>query len=339
MPKTKYCNHPDYGKCNHCMPIPPWNVTQIEKFKDVKHIPFHAWLRQKQYNTHVNQVFLEDVSYRINMDEVSSKERLSVTLERQPFRHVDHILIERPSIIGDLVEKWRLDGKDRCGYLIGKYIHDPNHVPLGITAVVSALYEPPQIFDGVPKLLKDKNEEKVDEIIKKYGFQRVGYVWTSLQTDKNKKFIIDRKKVVLTSYECMKSALLQNKYPSPCKLSNTGVYGSKFVSLLIYGNEKNEIVTDAYQISNQIARLVRDKVVKKSDKDDMLRVRQSTETRLYPHIFYRAKNEYGYDVQYKADPDFPNEYAIVSLSHSTPKTPKPVSKEVASLLQELKKLK
>lgn len=45
--------------------------------------------------------------------------------------------------VDKFIQFWRETGQQRCGYLYGKYVKDPN-IPLGIRAVVSAIYEPPQ---------------------------------------------------------------------------------------------------------------------------------------------------------------------------------------------------
>lgn len=325
--KTKYCKHGDNAKCTHCMDIAPWNAQDHEQFKDMnlKHISFASWLRQKQYNSPNNPVFLEDTNYKIlNDGSVTSKERLSVRLERQPYRHVDHIEFDDPGMINRFLNKWRADGKQVCGYLYGKYIVDPSGIPLGIRTIVSAIYVPPQLeVDGIPKLLKDKDEEKVNQYASIFGLRRVGYIWTSI-TAKQGVVVNDRKDYELTSYECIKAAHLQNKYPSPCKISNTGTYGSKFVSVLLSGSDDGSIEIEAYQISNQICRLVRDRIVKVSDKKEMLKVAKPKENRISPDVIFVGKNEYGIPVQQKANPYFDNAYCIVSVRHSSPVNPTPL---------------
>ena len=51
------------------------------------------------------------------------------------------------SVVNHFIEAWRRSGQQRIGYLIGQYkeYHD---VPLGIRAVVSAIYEPPQVKES-----------------------------------------------------------------------------------------------------------------------------------------------------------------------------------------------
>jgi len=132
---------------------------------------------------------------------------------------------------------------------------------------------------------------------------------------------------VLTSEECVRMCALQNKYASPCQQSNTGNFGSKFVSVLVYGNAEGNIEIAAYQMSNQVARLVRDGVARATKREPgFMRARASTEETLFPDVYYSHRNEYNLLVQSRADPNFPNEYGIVSVRHSFPKDPIPLFK-------------
>lgn len=68
----------------------------------------------------------------------------SVTLMRQPYRHVDNIMFENGNMVNRFLNYWRSSGHQRIGFLYGRYeVYDA--VPLGIRAVVSAIYEPPQV--------------------------------------------------------------------------------------------------------------------------------------------------------------------------------------------------
>ena len=58
-------------------------------------------------------------------------------LRRQPFRHVDHVQFESGGMLNEFINGWRKSGAQRVGYLLGRYEHY-DHVPLGITAVVTA---------------------------------------------------------------------------------------------------------------------------------------------------------------------------------------------------------
>lgn len=68
----------------------------------------------------------------------------SITLNRQTYRHVDNVMFENASLVERFLNYWRGTGLQRIGYLYGRYeVH--SDVPLGIRAVVAAIYEPPQV--------------------------------------------------------------------------------------------------------------------------------------------------------------------------------------------------
>ena len=57
---------------------------------------------------------------------------------------MDYIQFENPSLVERFLDYWRKTGNQRIGFLYGRYEHHKD-VPLGIRAVVSAIYEPQQV--------------------------------------------------------------------------------------------------------------------------------------------------------------------------------------------------
>ena len=53
---------------------------------------------------------------------------------------------------------------------------------------------------------------------------------------------------ILSAEECIMAADFQNQFPNPCKLSRTGYFGSKFVTVCVSGNETNQISLKGYQV-------------------------------------------------------------------------------------------
>lgn len=338
--RSRYCAHPPNGSCSHCMAIAPWAIASAEEFEslNLKHIPYHGWLREKYYKNPNNPVILEDPSYKVDIapsidgggPSASASDRMSVTLERQPFRHVDHVEFDNPAIVDRFIAGWRESGRQRLGYMFGRYIPDVT-LPLGVRALVSAIYEPPQqSTKDQSALLKDADEARVEELAAAFGLRKIGVIWSSIQVDAQRKIVPDRdfETVHLKSQECIRMGRLQAKYSSPSRESSTGVFGSKFTSVLVYGNKEGNIEISAWQLSNQITRLIRDGAVRDAKEPQYLRVRPSKDNIIYPDVFYRHKNEYGFFVNSKADPDFPIEYALVSLRHSFPKDPQPLFKSI-----------
>ena len=62
----------------------------------------------------------------------------------QKYRHVDYIQFENPMLMERFLDYWRKTGNQRIGFLYGRYEHHKD-VPLGIKAVVAAIYEPQQV--------------------------------------------------------------------------------------------------------------------------------------------------------------------------------------------------
>jgi nuclear protein localization protein 4 homolog len=110
-------------------------------------------------------------------------------------------------------------------------------------------------------------------------------------------------------------------HPFKTGKSKSGQFGSRFVAVVISGDENGDVHLNAYQISNIGMGMIRDEVVDASTDGHLMRVRASTPQQYVPDVFYRFKNEYKVEVQEKADPTFPIDYLLVSLSEGFPQVP------------------
>ena len=107
----------------------------------------------------------------------------SIHMKRQIYRHVDYAQIMNSQEVGNLIRHWFETSMQRVGYLYGYYAEDPNYED-GVRAVVEAIYEPPQQNDlNSSIILPDDLITNVDKIAEKLGFQRIGYVFTTYNTD------------------------------------------------------------------------------------------------------------------------------------------------------------
>jgi len=139
--------------------------------------------------------------------------------------------------------------------------------------------------------------------------------------------------------ELIRMGNFQSRYASSWNNSETKSYGSKFVSVLCYGTDRNQdpndkekkavVDLDAFQISNQGACLVKEGVIKPSKEDPIqFRVRKSNEKYIFPELQFMDVNEYGKDVIKRADPFFPALFFIIGLRQGVLRNnPKPKFKK------------
>jgi len=248
-----------------------------------------------------------------------------MTLNRQKYRHVDRVEIADPKIFNKFLDAWRQTGAMRYGYLYGDYETD-DQAPLGIKAVVKAIYEPPQdcAADGV-NMNEDPHAESVDRTAALLGLRKIGWIFLDLEvlaggTGPDQKYVCSRgsESYFLRSNEAVLAAHLQNMHPSPCKECDDGIYGSKFVTVVVSGNEQNELDYRAYQVSQQGMDLEQaEGILEYTTKLDQCRVALPSENRYVPAIFYQDISEFGNQTTHTASPYFPVDYLVVSVNGPT----------------------
>ncbi|CAL8090234.1 unnamed protein product [Calicophoron daubneyi] len=341
----QYCHHPQSGQCIHCVPLEPYDPAYLEHLDPpVKFMSFHAYLR-KLSGGQANGKFvtLENLSYRVRPgchehapwpDGICTKCQPSpVTLEIQPYRHVDYVQFENGQLMETFLDYWRQTGRQRIGLMLGRYAHfdTAGSPPLAIKAVVVAVYEPLQESTARSvKLTAPLNAlmpDHVSAVARRLGLRPVGWIFTDLVAEDRpnmgevKHYRGSMDTFFLSAEECITAAHLQNIHPNICCHSPDGHFGSKFVTVVVTGDENNHIRFEAYQVSNQAMALERDNIlVPTYDAPELGYIRETTRQQFVPEVFYTLKDKYGNRVTRIARP-LPVEYLLVDMPAAFPMDP------------------
>lgn len=186
--------------------------------------------------------------------------------------------------------------EQRIGYLYGYYSEDPNY-PEGVRVNIEAIYEPPQVGDikGVNEL-KDPKRHIVDMVAAGLGLERVGWIFTTKDSD-----------ITLTCEQLRKAAKLQQEHSFQHPL---GFKVSKFVTVVVQPNSFGEIETKVYMVSEIGQELERDNCLAiNPDKPNMVCPRVAGENEIVPPFLRQG-------TQVK---EFEPEFLLVKLEQGQPK--------------------
>ncbi|KAN0060593.1 nuclear protein localization protein 4 [Thecaphora frezii] len=347
---SQFCRHGPKGMCDYCMPLEPYDAN-YQAEHNIKHLSFHAYLRKQDIALNKpSQSYippLEEVDYRVKVPCPSGQhpswpagictkcQPSAITLQRQPYRMVDHVEFAHPDLIENLLAFWRSTASQRFGFLLGRYEAYPD-VPMGIKAVVEAIHEPPQEgeLDGLTLGVPWDDQPRIEKLARACGLEFVGMIYSDLtpadptHQDPSKAGMVACKRhkdsFFLSGCETLFAAQLQLSNPNPSRFSSSGRFNSKFVTCVLSGTEDGAIDVSAYQVSEQAMGMVQADMIEASVNPNIIRVKPSLEkTRYVPEVFYRYTNDYKIDVKESAKPTFPVEYLIVNVTHGFPNTPNP----------------
>ncbi|KAJ7655190.1 NPL4 family-domain-containing protein [Mycena polygramma] len=348
---ARFCTHATNGMCDYCMPLEPYNAL-YHKEHAIKHLSYHAYLKQISPKSSSSATStsslppLTPLSYKVKVPCPSghpswpsgictSCQPSAITLQSQPFRMVDHLEIASTDVIDRFLHAWRSTGFQRFGWLIGRY-QPYDKVPMGVKAVVEAIYEPPQEgeLDGLTLGLPWEEEPRIRELSASAStpLTVVGYIFTDLTPTEE-----DRTKNVykrhpgsfyMSSLEAIFAATMQKSNPTPSRSSPTGQFASRLVTAILTATEDGQVDIAAYQVSEQACAMVEADMIEASVDPGIVRVKEEDRTqgsaRYVPDVFFSFKNEYGLEVKKTAKPAFPVEYLMVNVTHGFPQNPSPL---------------
>ncbi|CAH8534021.1 unnamed protein product [Schistosoma turkestanicum] len=339
------CHHPVSGQCIHCVPLEPFDSAYLEHLDPpVKFMSFHAYLRKLTGGQSKGKFScLENLSCHIRPgcrdhppwpDGICTKcQPNPITLEIQPYRHVDFVQFENPQLMDRFLDYWRQTSCQRIGIMLGRYapFDAPSSPPLAIKAVVAAIYEPAQ--ESTPRSVKligpldNILPKHVMKVAQRIGLQPVGWIFTDLvaqNTNGNgvvKHFRGTIDTFFLSAEECITAAHLQNLHPNICRLSPDGCFGSKFTTVVVTGDASNHIHFEAYQVSNQAMALEKDNIlVPTYDAPELGYIKETTKEQFVPEVFYATKDKYGNRVTRVARP-LPVEFLLTYMPTAFPIEP------------------
>ncbi|KAL7672555.1 hypothetical protein ACOME3_007440 [Neoechinorhynchus agilis] len=337
--------HSSSGKCSHCAGKDVLGEDYLMSHDPpIKHLSFYAYLRKLRLTNSDKLLEEPECAVKTNCSNhapwpqaiCSRCQPPSMTLSRQTYRHVDNVMFENGDIADRFIDYWRSTGEQRVGLLYGHYEYYDN-VPLGIRAVVKVIYEPPQManqdyIEIDPDSETFRSDVSIaDELASELNMRCIGWIFTDLVISKRKRLEstsgvehfrggnIDSH--FLTAQECIMAAYFQNQHRNACRRSSTGVFGSRFVTVIVTGDESNNIHFEGYQVSNQCAALVRaDIIVPTIDVPELAYIKSSTKDKFVPDVFYIETDEFGNKISKEARP-LPVEYLLIDVPAAFAVTP------------------
>ena len=246
------------------LPYDPYDEEYLQQH-NIKFMSFHSYIRKLSAGMSKGKFTpLRNISCKVRPTPgcsaachegkalCSKCQPSAITLNRQPWRHVDGIMFENPNIVDRFLQFWRESGNQRGGWLYGRY-EMYAEVPLGIKAVVCAIYEPPQESSRDHlKILPDPKEDIIEEIAANLGLRRVGWIFTDLVAlagvGGKVRSYRGGETHYLSSQEIITAASYQNNAPNKSALTEEGMFGSKFVTVCVTGNKDNDVQMEGYQV-------------------------------------------------------------------------------------------
>jgi nuclear protein localization family protein 4 len=175
----------------------------------------------------------------------------------------------------------------------------------------------------------DSSFDSVLKIAKEMGLECGVMCYTDMHSDPvDSKLVQCRRSkdsFFLSSAEIVFIAKQQLRFPFRVP---GGVFGSRFVCVVVSGDEQGQVGFRAYQLSNQCLSLVKGGLVAATTSPTLMSLTPTPNSSstggsssFVAQVFYKGKNEYGAVVTLSAQPFFPVDFFIVTLTEGFPSNP------------------
>lgn len=164
---------------------------------------------------------------------------------------------------------------------------------------MEVIYEPPQLSDtNSCEPTEDKDRNLVDMVAQSLTLECVGWIYTSINTDKN---------VCMTSYDVRKTSKYQEQFIT---VHPSGYKVSKFITVVVKPkNENLECELECYMVSDLGQSLERDSLFEDSPDKNKMKVRKAKQKNEVLTSVYMESKEVN---------DFDPDFLIVNVAHGIP---------------------
>lgn len=283
------CTHSPEAVCPKCVNIDR-TQREVQPGKKTKYLSYKSYLQTLEDRSMKPEEF--DYKIKICEDHLPNQRcskcmEKQITLLSQPYRYIDYVEFDSQSIVQNFINTWRETGRQKIGFLIGKY-EDHNDFPNGRKAVISAIWEADQ--ESFP------DGSVINTIPVKFGsdyLKIVGVIYTDLTYKNNE----------ITSYKSIHGYPISTVEIDFINKLREETGNDAFFGICVSCNGEKEISGEVFMITEQYRAL--------RDADA---ITLTTDPKLFMtnrEITYQITNEYEKSVPKKADPFLPIYYFIV----------------------------
>jgi len=286
-------------------PKPEESAVAPDDKKGPTHVSFESFLLSRRFETGALAGALKYNPIELEKGKMN-RMPMSVTLQHQKYRHVDHLEYMNTQEVQNFVHKWRANDMivQQCGLMYGYYRDDPNYED-GCRAVLEFIYHPKQesregVFLG-DYIVDDEERKLVNQIAERLGLEYIGWIYTSLPTEE-----------LLTSHEVYGIGQLQRRYETQEHYTKYRL--SMMVTCKVTPDAAQEGAPHlaCYMISDQGTAMIRDGLMAIPNDHRRCRTCEGTANSLLPTVLESGRET----------TDFDPDWFVVRVNDGAPINPK-----------------